>query len=332
MDIRDRKTIHHTAAQVLDGAGGESKKIALFYAGFCCLLSLLGMVISVGLSSRIADTGGLRNMGLRSILSTGQTILPIVQLVVTSCLGLGYQIAVLNMVRNRPASHRMLLEGFRWFGPLLRLLLLEGILYLAIGMGTMYLSISIFLVLPMAQSYYDVMEPVINSTSVLDSSVSMDEATLLSAMDALMPMMWIWLIVFLLVLIPISYKLRMAELALADAPRKGAVAAIRESFRRMRKNGAALFRLDLNLWWFYALQVLISVVCYGDLLLPMVGVTFPWSDTVSYYLFYCLSLGLQFVVYYFLLNRVYVTYAVAYETLGQKKVPEKPQNPFLTES
>ena len=73
--------------------------------------------------------------------------------------------------------------------------------------------------------------------------------------------------------------------------------------------------MDLSLWWFYAALLVISLVCYGDLLLPLLGISFPWTDTVSYYLFYILSLALQFALYVFATNRVNAVYAVAYDAL-----------------
>jgi hypothetical protein len=101
----------------------------------------------------------------------------------------------------------------------------------------------------------------------------------------------------------------------------------------MRRNRFALFRLDLNFWWYYLLQVLVLAVCYGDMLLPLVGITLPWSDTVSYFVFLSLSLALQFAVYYFFLNPVAVTYATAYEALLPKQQeetapPAAPANPW----
>ena len=67
----------------------------------------------------------------------------------------------------------------------------------------------------------------------------------------------------------------------------------------------------------------------ADVLLPLCGITLPFSDTVSYFLFLSLSLALQFAVYYFAMNRIAVTYAVAYATLlpKQEAEPEVPQAP-----
>ena len=119
----------------------------------------------------------------------------------------------------------------------------------------------------------------------------------------------------LAMVLPLYYRMRMVDFALVDDPGRGAFHAIVKSRQLMRRNCFALFRLDLSLWWFYAAQVVISLVYYGDLLLSLIGVTFPWNDTVSYYLFYALYLVMQLALYYFGMNRVYAVYAVAYDAL-----------------
>ena len=52
-----------------------------------------------------------------------------------------------------------------------------------------------------------------------------------------------------------------------------------------------------------------------DLFLELLGVTLPWSATVSYFLFLVLSLALQFILSYFAMNRVTLVYTAAYEAL-----------------
>ena len=91
----------------------------------------------------------------------------------------------------------------------------------------------------------------------------------------------------------------------------------------MRGNRRNLVRLDLSLWWYYAAVFGATMVCYGDMILPSLGITFPWSETVSYFLFFLLYLALQLAVYYFLCNRVNVTYALAYDAV---KPTEKKNN------
>ena len=115
----------------------------------------------------------------------------------------------------------------------------------------------------------------------------------------------------------------MVGLCIADEPRVGALAAMRQSRDMLRRNRFALFKLDLSMWWYYLLQLLVTVICYGNVLLPMVGVTLPFNDTVAYFLFLVLSLIAQMAVAYFAMNRVNVTYAMAYESLRPKPQESK---------
>ena len=330
MNIRDRRAIHHTAAQSLEHAKGDPKKILMIYLGIITVLSLVSAVASVLLSNRIADTGGLSNMGLRSVLSTGQTILPLVQMLVVLGLELGYCTMALRISRGEAVSQDTLFGGFRRFFPLLRAQILQALLYFAVAMLCLYPSVYIFLMLPISADFYEIVMPLAETVTTLSSTITMDEATMIAATDAMMPVLWIFAVLFLLIFIPLHYQFRMVIYRLIDQSRPGALAAIRESHTMMRRNRFALFQLDLNLWWFYALQMLISLVCYGDILLPLLGVTLPWSSTVNYFLFLILSLALQFVVYYFAMNKVAVTYAAAYNALlpkQQEQAPAKPAAP-----
>ena len=80
-----------------------------------------------------------------------------------------------------------------------------------------------------------------------------------------------------------------------------------------------LFKLDVRLWWYYGAEILASFLCYGDVLLPMVGIRLPIRDTVSYYLFFVLYLAAQFAVYYFLRNPAETAYAIAYDSIRPRE-------------
>ena len=103
MNIRERRAIHHCAAEALNRAP-QARQIILVYAAVCCGLSLLSTLLSVFLSDRISGTGGLGNIGLRSVLSTGQSVLPLINFIVTSCLTIGYHTAILSFTRGYDAS------------------------------------------------------------------------------------------------------------------------------------------------------------------------------------------------------------------------------------
>ena len=314
MNIRERRAIHDSAAHALDRAP-QARQIILVYAAVICGLSVLSTVISVVLSDRISGAGGLGNIGLRSVLSTGQSVLPLLNFIITACLSLGYHTAILSFTRGFDASTRTLTGGFRHFGPILRTVLLQGLIYGGVLFGATYLSSFIFMATPYSEEFIRVMTPYLESMTVLSGGLVMDEQMFTTALGALVPMLWILAAVSLVLVLPLHYRLRMVDFALADDPQKGAFHAIVKSRYLMRRNCIALFRLDLTLWWFYAAQLIINLVCYGDVLLPLIGVTFPWSETFSYHLFYGLYLVLQFALYVFGMNRVYGVYAVAYDAL-----------------
>ncbi|MBQ7801028.1 MAG: DUF975 family protein [Oscillospiraceae bacterium] len=322
MDITNRRAVRNRAAEALAANPGDPKKLALIYGGSIALLGLLSSVISYAVGLRIDDTGGLANLGLRSILSTVQSVLPMAVSIIVLFLGFGYQSGALKMARRQDCPPATLLDGFRRFGPVLRLVLMQGVIYLGLLLAATYLGAQIFIMTPLANDYMDIMLPLLSSTSMLDSGVTLDAAMLESLSRALVPMLFIVLALFLAAATPILYQYRLSTYALFDDPGRGAIAAMRESRAMMRHNRFQLFKLDLGFWWYYLAEAAVMVVAYGDVLLPMVGITLPWSETVSYFLFYVLSLVLQTGLYYLFLNRVNVTYATVYEFLRPE--PQEP--------
>ena len=84
------------------------------------------------------------------------------------------------------------------------------------------------------------------------------------------------------------YRLRLADYMVLDGHDK-AFAALRQSMRAMKGKKAQLFRLDLSYWWYFALQLLCVAVAYGDLLLPLLGITM--DADMAFWLFYGISLA-----------------------------------------
>lgn len=327
MDIRNRRAIHRRAAELLSAAPGNPRAVALWYTAICAVMALVSTVLTGFLTDRIANTGGLSNIGLRSILSTGQSVLPLVQLVITACLSLGYHSAMLHITRGENTEAQTLLFGFRHIGPILRATVFQNLLYLSYAIASLYLSMMVFMSTPFAEPFYAVIDPLMESGSLSADMLVADEAVLLAASEAMEPVLWFWGGIFLLLFLPAYYGYRMTNFCIADNPRRGALACMHMSKTLLRRNRIALFKLDLSMWWFYLLQFLISAVCYGDMILPALGITLPWSSTFSYYFFFVLSLVIQIVTYCFLMNRVYVAYAVAYESLQLPPEPEKPKEP-----
>lgn len=312
MDIRDRNGMKILAAERVDNAP-QAKKIILLWAGASALLSLAVSLISFLLDSQIELTGGLSGIGLRSVLTTLQTLLTIASTVLVPFWTLGYTGCTLRFARGQDARLRDLAEGFRRFGPALRLMLLRYLLYLGIALLAMNVSSMILSATPFAAPLYDLLAG--SEEQILAGNVS--DELLSAATAAMIPMFIGFLALFALLVIPLVYRLRLAELRLMDEPRCGARMAMRESSRLMFRKRFQLFRLDLSFWWYFLAEFLIAGLCYGDQLLPLFGVTLPIGADLAFFLFYALGLGAQVILLYFLGNRVQTTYAIFYDTLLQ---------------
>ena len=310
------RAIHAETDRALSRAR-DPQKLILGYAGITTLLSALLTLASALLSDRIEGTGGLANLGIRSILSTAQSVLPMLQSVIMMCLEFGYLHAVLRLSRGQYADHTDLKVGFRRFGAILRLTLWRYFLIIGITMILFYLSMQIFILTPLADPLLELLTPLVTEAGA-DAASLMDEATMNQAVRMMLPMLIIYGIACCVVLIPLLYRFRMATYALLDDPRGRGFAALKTSVRLMKRNGFRLFKLDLSFWWYYLLLALANVVAYCDVILPMAGISLPFNDTVSFYLFFFLYLALLFAIYYFLRNGVEVSYAKAYDSLRDK--------------
>ena len=321
MEIRSRHELKAAASDALRDAPNQ-KRLVLIWAAVGTVLPLLVSVLSYLLEYQIADTGGLSGIGLRSVLSTIQSVLSFSTSALLPFWSLGYVSVTLHFARKKPANDSTLLDGFRRFFAILRLIILEilicaAVCFLCIQFVSIILSFT-----PLAEPFYAVME---DSQQMLLSGV-MDDETVLALTEAMIPIFAISAIACVIVLIPVSYRLRLASLCIIDTPACGALQAIRTSLRLMRRNGFTLFRLDLSFWWFYLVKVIVSLLCYGDVLLPLLGVTLPFSYDVSFFVFYIASLLVQFGLLYVANNKVQTTYALFYDML---RTPPKEETSIL---
>lgn len=319
MDIRNTRQLKEFSAGRLDNAR-EGQKIVLYYSLITVAVSAAAAGVSYVLSQQIAKTGGLGSMGVRSALTTAQTLLPIAQSVFLMCLTLGYLSTMLRIARGQYASPNGMRLGFDRFWVLLRCALLKGLIFGAAAMASLYIAIMIYMMTPLSNSAVDILMPLVKNAGT--TGIALDDATYAQLMDATTPAMVIFGVLFLALAAPVFYRYRMADYLIIDRPATGALAALRDS--RMMTKGSRwnLFRLDLSMWWYYAAILVSAAIGYGDQLLPALGITLPFSDTVAYFLFFGVYLAATFVIYYFLRNRVEVTYALAYDSLR----PQEPEN------
>lgn len=318
MDIQNTKEIKAAALRRLADAE-QAKRIAAIYAGVTLGLSALVTLVGLVLDVMMSQSTGLGGMGRRTILSSAQTMLPWVVALITMCVELGYQAAMLRVARGQYVSPQTLRLGFDRFWVLLRCVLLEGLILFGIAFGGIYLATMIFMFTPFSDRAVELLTPVVQNVTLLNPEMVLDEALYAQLMQAMIPAFVLCAIVVAALAIPVLYRLRMARFVIIDKPGTGALAALRESRKMMKGNCLELLKLDVSLWWYYFAGILTSLLCYGDVLLPMVGVNLPMSSTVSYYLFFVLYLAAQFAVYYFLRNTAETAYAIAYDSIRPKE-------------
>ncbi len=314
MDIRDRRGLKNAAAQSLENVPNQ-RRLVLIWAGVVALLSLAVSGLNYILQDQIGQTGGLSGIGMRSLLTTVQNVLTMGFTFLTPFWRMGYLAAVLKISRRETCEDGVLLAGFHHFFPVLRLLLLRGMLMIGLCIGCINLGSLLFSFTPLVSPIYALMEPLMQLSSeaeIVNALLCMDPATLLTAMA---PVLIACGVLCAVVCILVAYRLRMADFYMMDTGCRGAMEALRLSNQMMRGNGAALFRLDISFWWFYLAEVLIAMLAWGDVLLAALGVSLPVSGSVLSFLCYFLSIAMQTALYVATYNYVTATYAKAYDSL-----------------
>ena len=312
MDILNPQNLRREADRAL-ARGREPKKVALAYALTALGLSLTSTLLSLWFGSRISDQGGLSNMGTRAVYQTAQSVVPMIASYVAMCLELGFLGGMMRISRGQYADHTDLKVGFQKFWPLLRLVLLQSGIYFGLVFLSVQLGSMIFMMTPWAEPLMEILEPMVASGTVV-----MDEATLMQAMPYMVPVLAVSGVVFLVGLIPVLHRLRMANFCLLDDPQGSAMAALRASSRMMRRRFVPMLKVDLSLWMYYLATAVMMVVMYLDLILGLAGVPLPENIQLLSFGVYAAALAIQFAITMLLRSRVELTYLAAYEKLREK--------------
>lgn len=314
MEHPNIRFLAHTAAQ--KSSNPTARRMSAIYGGIALGISFVVFLLQYVIRIRISAATGLSGLGTRSIFSSLDTFLPVVQILLMLCLNFGYLAAMVRLSRDQFVSENTLKTGVDRFWPLVRMQLIRFVIFGLVLFGCAYFALNIFMISPLSNSFATIMEPVIGSVSVINGNTPViDEDTLASAMYAMWPYWIVLAAVLLLVFVPTYYCYRLADYSLYDHPEAPAMAAIRQSRRITYKQRFFLFRLDLHYWWYHVLIALTAVVANLDLLLPLFGISLPLSPEVCYFLFMILSLGLQFAVIFYFRARIEIAYALAYQAL-----------------
>ena len=310
MSIPSAKYLKKKASNRLQ-SGNDPKKVVLVYAGIVALSSLVVTVVQDLLDSQISQTGGIQNIGTRSMLTTADTVLTIAQLLLVMCLTLGYTGSMLRIARGQYASPNSLKAGGERIWVLLRTRLLQMLIMTAAAFALCFLVVNVCLLTHLS-----------NRVIAVTGTVSAEELlsnglALIALYSAMLPIILIYLVALVPLLWYFSCTYRMVDYLLIDRPQLGAFGVLRESRRMMQGNMKMMLRVDLSFLWYYLLQALVSVLVYLNMVLAPFAIGLP--PAVLYWGTVVLYLAADFALRYFFSNKVAVTYALFYDSLCPKQ-------------
>lgn len=306
------KALPTRAEEALREAQYCPRKLMLLHTGVALGIALIISVLNLILTRQIDTTGGLAGLGLRSILETIQSLLETGSNLALPFWETGILAAAYLWATRQPAENATVLMGFRRFGPVLRLRLLQGLVSTLLAMGVVYFSSMVYLMTPWSNTVVAEIETMLGSGAEAMEAIDALTPEMMGQLVLKMkPLMILCAVLLLVILVPILYRMRFAPYLQMQQERVGARAAIAESFRMTRKNCLALLKLDLRFWWFYVLQILTIGLCYGDVILSACGIAQPWGEMVGFFLFYVLGIAGQLALYTWARPKVLTTYALA---------------------
>lgn len=324
MDILNCRTLKMRAGEQLPR---DHKKLALIHTAIALGAGLLVSLLQLYLNQQIETTGGLSGLGTRSVLETIQMVLQYAVNIALPFWEIGFLFVALRWIRGEKADLHSLPEGFRRFAPVLRLHLIEGLIYMGAGMLCAYIGSMLYTVSPLSVPMQERFLSMAEQGKTFEQMMESMQAMPLEELTAMMwPALLIMGLLFAAVAIFLFYRFRMARFLIMDQPGIGAIMALVLSNRMTKGSRMKLLRLDLSFWWFYVLVLLSTAVTYADMLLPRLGIALPVSGDGAWILSYVLGCLIQLAVYWQCFGYVQTTYAAAYEALRQQPVqPPKPQ-------
>ena len=252
--------------------GKNVRRLAAIHAGVTVAFGLVLTVLQYFLTEGIGNTSGLSGLGTRSLLETMQTVLQWANMLLLPFWNLGFLYVALRWIRGKNPQPRDLLAGFRRVGPCLGLIVHRVLLAMCIVILMANLSSVVYMMMPASEWLRELSMEFSTVEELTTYLYSLDGEQILVMFRKMLPMVLLSLALILAVLIPMLYRLRMAEFVILSYPGLRGLPALLVSGALMRRRCWQLFKLDLRLWWYHGLKLLCVVILYGELLLGMVGI------------------------------------------------------------
>lgn len=310
------KNLKNEARLALAAGNGNHKRIVAIYAAIVLGVSLFTTLAYYIIDLLIRNTpGGLAGLGAIGSLKSVASIVETIAQIATTFLAMSLLHCAIGFARQDPMETKSLKEGFYRWGVFLRLVLVQGLMYVVFFYLAVSLASTICLLLPGMEKALIAADPIIAQFQQTGAVTDEQALTLVTAM---WPMLLIILGVALLVLVPLFYSYRMSFYRIMDNNHPGARQAIAQSRVMMKGRRWKLFRLDLSFWWYYLLQVFAAaaVTVCAVFLYPL----FSGAELLCN----VLLCGVMFLIYYKYLAYIETTYAIFYDKVLTLYLPQQP--------
>lgn len=320
MAILHPKSLKETASQRLEHTQANPRQLVLIHTGAIVVLNLVINGLNLYLNQQISTTGGLSGLGMRSILETIQTLLGYFSMFFTPFWQAGFLFAMISIVRSTDPGPGSLFQGFRRFGRIMNYVFWQIIIAILLGIAVLYLVSTLFMMTPFSAEFAELATSLMESPDILlaDGTLNLE----ILPMDALIASLIPYFIMYGLVMIPayafVNYHLRMVNFLMIESIPRGAVSSMVVSSHMMRGHKWQMLKLDLSFWWYYALEMLLMLVLYLDLLLPIMGINLPVDPTVLFFITLLIYGILELGLHIWKKPQVDLTYAAAYEAIYQE--------------
>ena len=308
--------LHNRAGESLANAQYSPKKLILIHEGVGMAVSLLLMVLNLLIDGHIAGMGGLSALGQQAIWSTVQAVLELAVLIFLPLWQIGLVFVACKWNRGENAAPYDLRQGLRRWGPVLRLRVLECIVFFAVAVVIGNVASILFLLTPLSDELLLALAPIMEQMQdPMQAELALTPEVMAQLMGKAMPLLIFCGVLYAVALIFVFYRIRFADYGLMAG--KTALRSLIDSVRYTKKNALQVAKVDFFFWWFYLLQILCALLQSGDVLLGLAGVTLPFSADVAYFLFFIVGALAQVALMCQYNARVATTYARTYEELEQ---------------
>ena len=314
------RDLKHQAKEHLNRFGSNARQLIFFHSGLTILLILISNGLNIYLDNQIDATGGLSGLGTRSILQTLQTMIQLGSALFTPFWTAGLLNVAMNWAAGQPAHPKDLFHGFRRFFAVLGHQFHLTVMTFFFMTGTGYAAGFLFTLTPYSDPLVEIIQPMLTTGMMDFSNIPLDQLA-----SAYLPFVLIWMFIFLPLIIYYRYSVRLGLYFLLTFPGMGVMRAMANSTVIMRGKKMQMFKLDLSFWWYYALEVLLMIVCFLDGILPVFGITLPFNPLVGYFFFLGLYCVLQLLLHMWKKAEIQTAYVLAYQHLSHPDHMDPPQ-------